>query len=215
MHEVQCPAVWAVCADGVKVLGFLSSGFFHCWREQIAKSSCKIFIGMLQFKKKRKIPVFPPQIMNFSGSVIVCVCACVCEGCIPSCGSRQYDLHLITTELQTPVNWSISCCASIQFTDTHTHTHICSHKMPSRQSWSCCTGKPMFIACIYSLLVWFIYSFYWTLHLSIEKFVCAKVSKSMEGCLWRCSKVRFGAVCAEDRQRAALPSLLPSPQRWC
>lgn len=147
MHELQCPAVWAVCADGVKVLVFYPQAFFDCWSEQIAK----IFLQALHWDVAfwEKNPRFPPQIMYFSHCVCVHVHVCV-RGVfhvVVADKQHKYLLNLITTELQTPVNWSISCCAPIQL------THTRSHKMPSRQSWNWCTGKLVFIAYMYSLLV--------------------------------------------------------------
>lgn len=102
---------------------FYPQAFFDCWSEQIAK----IFLQALHWDVAfwEKNPRFPPQIMYFSHCVCVHVRVCVRGVFHVVVADKQhtYLLNLITTELQTPVNWSISCCAPIQLTHTRTHAH--------------------------------------------------------------------------------------------
>lgn len=128
---------------------FYPQAFFDCWSEQIAK----IFLQALHWDVAfwEKNPRFPPQIMYFSHCV--CVHVRVCKGCIPCCCSRQ--AAYISFEFNH--HWTSNTSELINFLlcthPAYTYTHTRSHKMPSRQSWNWCTGKLVFIAYMYSLLV--------------------------------------------------------------
>lgn len=106
---------WRCQSSGVFILRL----FLTVEVSRLQKSFCKLFIGMLHFEKKN--PRFPPQIMYFSYCVCVHVCVRGVFHVVVADKQHKHLLNLITTELQTPVNWSISCCAPIQLTHTRTH----------------------------------------------------------------------------------------------